>query len=177
MATSHCWFTGSCSAPVRPARTYMRQGVLQLAAGIRAPVSPRASTSRAPGSARRSRFPDRLAGDHRGVAGRLLCAGRYRAALRGGLVVVVSRPARGSSVGLGRRAGADRRATRTGLDDGLATTTRASEIARSGNVWIAMGQYFASNFTFFFCLTWLFPACSAPTIRRPRRPACSPQRR
>jgi ACS family glucarate transporter-like MFS transporter len=32
-----------------------------------------------------------------------------------------------------------------------------SEIARSANVWIAMGQYFASNFTFFFCLTWLFP--------------------
>ena len=30
-------------------------------------------------------------------------------------------------------------------------------IARSGNVWIAMTQYFASNFTFFFCLTWLFP--------------------
>jgi ACS family glucarate transporter-like MFS transporter len=30
-------------------------------------------------------------------------------------------------------------------------------IARSRNVWIAMGQYFASNFTFFFCLTWLFP--------------------
>jgi len=32
-----------------------------------------------------------------------------------------------------------------------------SAIARSGNVWIAMTQYFASNFTFFFCLTWLFP--------------------
>lgn len=30
-------------------------------------------------------------------------------------------------------------------------------IVRSANVWIAMGQYFASNFTFFFCLTWLFP--------------------
>jgi ACS family glucarate transporter-like MFS transporter len=30
-------------------------------------------------------------------------------------------------------------------------------IAGSANVWIAMGQYFASNFTFFFCLTWLFP--------------------
>jgi len=25
------------------------------------------------------------------------------------------------------------------------------------NMWLAMGQYFASNFTFFFCLTWLFP--------------------
>ena len=32
-----------------------------------------------------------------------------------------------------------------------------SAIARSANMWIAMGQYFASNFTFFFCLTWLFP--------------------
>lgn len=27
----------------------------------------------------------------------------------------------------------------------------------SRNMWVAMGQYFASNFTFFFCLTWLFP--------------------
>ncbi len=27
----------------------------------------------------------------------------------------------------------------------------------SRNMWLAMGQYFASNFTFFFCLTWLFP--------------------
>jgi MFS transporter, ACS family, glucarate transporter len=30
-------------------------------------------------------------------------------------------------------------------------------LAGSANVWIAMAQYFASNFTFFFCLTWLFP--------------------
>jgi ACS family glucarate transporter-like MFS transporter len=28
---------------------------------------------------------------------------------------------------------------------------------RSPNVRLAMAQYFASNFTFFFCLTWLFP--------------------
>jgi ACS family glucarate transporter-like MFS transporter len=27
----------------------------------------------------------------------------------------------------------------------------------SVNMWLLMGQYFASNFTFFFCLTWLFP--------------------
>ncbi len=27
----------------------------------------------------------------------------------------------------------------------------------SGNLWLIMGQYFASNFTFFFSLTWLFP--------------------
>ena len=32
-----------------------------------------------------------------------------------------------------------------------------AEIVGSANVWIAMAQYFASNFTFFFCLTWLFP--------------------
>jgi ACS family glucarate transporter-like MFS transporter len=34
---------------------------------------------------------------------------------------------------------------------------RASDLGRSANMWLAMGQYFASNFTFFFCLTWLFP--------------------
>ena len=34
---------------------------------------------------------------------------------------------------------------------------RAAAILGTANVWIAMGQYFASNFTFFFCLTWLFP--------------------
>jgi ACS family glucarate transporter-like MFS transporter len=28
---------------------------------------------------------------------------------------------------------------------------------KSKNMWLAMGQYFASNFTFFFALTWLFP--------------------
>jgi len=27
----------------------------------------------------------------------------------------------------------------------------------SSNMWLAMGQYFGSNFTFFFCLTWLLP--------------------
>jgi ACS family glucarate transporter-like MFS transporter len=34
---------------------------------------------------------------------------------------------------------------------------RLSALAGSANMWLAMGQYFASNFTFFFCLTWLFP--------------------
>jgi len=38
-----------------------------------------------------------------------------------------------------------------------ASPLRFSALAGSENVWIAMGQYFASNFTFFFCLTWLFP--------------------
>jgi ACS family glucarate transporter-like MFS transporter len=27
----------------------------------------------------------------------------------------------------------------------------------SRNLWLMMGQYFAGNFTFFFCLSWLFP--------------------
>ena len=34
---------------------------------------------------------------------------------------------------------------------------RFAELASSLNMWRVMGQYFASNFTFFFCLTWLFP--------------------
>lgn len=31
------------------------------------------------------------------------------------------------------------------------------ELFRLPGMWPMMGQYFASNFTFFFCLTWLFP--------------------
>ena len=34
---------------------------------------------------------------------------------------------------------------------------RVAALVGSRNMWLAMGQYFASNFTFFFCLTWLFP--------------------
>ena len=30
-------------------------------------------------------------------------------------------------------------------------------LLQSKNMWLAMGQYFCSNFTFFFALTWLFP--------------------
>ena len=41
--------------------------------------------------------------------------------------------------------------------EAAASPLRFSALAGSSNVWIAMGQYFASNFTFFFCLTWLFP--------------------
>ena len=33
----------------------------------------------------------------------------------------------------------------------------ASLLLRSKNMWLAMIQYFGSNFTFFFTLTWLFP--------------------
>ena len=31
------------------------------------------------------------------------------------------------------------------------------QILANRNMWLIMGQYFASNFTFFFCLSWLFP--------------------
>ena len=33
----------------------------------------------------------------------------------------------------------------------------ASTLLRSKNVWFIIGQYFCSNFTFFFALSWLFP--------------------
>ncbi len=33
----------------------------------------------------------------------------------------------------------------------------AARIASSSNVWFVSAQYLCSNFTFFFCLTWLFP--------------------
>jgi MFS transporter, ACS family, glucarate transporter len=53
------------------------------------------------------------------------------------------------------------RALIIGQRETRSTTTekpiRASVLATAPNMWIAMGQYFASNFTFFFCLTWLFP--------------------
>ena len=32
---------------------------------------------------------------------------------------------------------------------------------KSKTMWLLMGQYFSSNFTFFFCLTWLFPHLKA----------------
>lgn len=32
-----------------------------------------------------------------------------------------------------------------------------ANLLKSKNIWLAMGQYFCSNFTFFFALTWLFP--------------------
>ncbi len=32
-----------------------------------------------------------------------------------------------------------------------------NRLLRSGNLWLMMVQYFASNFTFFFTLTWLYP--------------------
>ncbi|RED95667.1 MFS transporter [Marinoscillum furvescens] len=42
-------------------------------------------------------------------------------------------------------------------------TGSASMKSLFGNktMWLLMGQYFSSNFTFFFCLTWLFPHLKA----------------
>ena len=37
------------------------------------------------------------------------------------------------------------------------STLSMGTLFRSKNMWLAMIQYFCSNFTFFFCLTWLFP--------------------
>jgi len=41
--------------------------------------------------------------------------------------------------------------------DGPRTPLSGSALFGSGNMWLAMLQYFGSNFTFFFCLSWLFP--------------------
>lgn len=38
-----------------------------------------------------------------------------------------------------------------------AAALSVATLLRSGNLWLLMTQYFASNFTFFFCLSWLFP--------------------
>ena len=39
----------------------------------------------------------------------------------------------------------------------IKSTITAGRLFGSNNMWLAMLQYFGSNFTFFFCLTWLFP--------------------
>jgi len=41
--------------------------------------------------------------------------------------------------------------------DDAAPPLTAGRLFGSRNVWLLMAQYFCSNFTFFFCLTWLFP--------------------
>ncbi len=38
---------------------------------------------------------------------------------------------------------------------------RTGALIASGNMWLMMAQYFASNFTFFFSLTWLYPYVKA----------------
>jgi ACS family glucarate transporter-like MFS transporter len=47
--------------------------------------------------------------------------------------------------------------TRQKTDHSAAAPLNLAAMFRSGNLWLAMGQYFASNFTFFFTLTWLYP--------------------
>jgi MFS transporter, ACS family, glucarate transporter len=44
-----------------------------------------------------------------------------------------------------------------GTDTEQPAPLSAAQLLGSRNMWLAMGQYFSSNFTFFFCLTWLFP--------------------
>jgi ACS family glucarate transporter-like MFS transporter len=48
-----------------------------------------------------------------------------------------------------------RQQTDENADEGRALSVR--ELFGSTNMWLLMGQYFSSNFTFFFCLSWLFP--------------------
>lgn len=43
------------------------------------------------------------------------------------------------------------------VDETEKSTIGMGTMLKSGNMWLAMLQYFASNFTFFFTLTWLFP--------------------
>lgn len=42
-------------------------------------------------------------------------------------------------------------------DHSSPSVLRLNRLLSSKNMWLAIGQYFASNFTFFFALTWLFP--------------------
>ena len=42
-------------------------------------------------------------------------------------------------------------------DGGEGPTLTAGQLFGDRNMWLLMGQYFGSNFTFFFTLTWLFP--------------------
>jgi len=41
--------------------------------------------------------------------------------------------------------------------EGRQVKLSAGTMFKSRNMWLAMAQYFCSNFTFFFALTWLFP--------------------
>jgi ACS family glucarate transporter-like MFS transporter len=43
------------------------------------------------------------------------------------------------------------------VEQGSPDRLSAGQLLSSKNMWLAMAQYFASNFTFFFTLTWLFP--------------------
>jgi ACS family glucarate transporter-like MFS transporter len=43
------------------------------------------------------------------------------------------------------------------VSEDAARPLSAGSLMASGNLWLLMLQYFAGNFTFFFCLSWLFP--------------------
>lgn len=47
--------------------------------------------------------------------------------------------------------------TRQQMDPSDTVGVSVGALLASKNMWLAMGQYFCSNFTFFFALTWLFP--------------------
>jgi MFS transporter, ACS family, glucarate transporter len=44
-----------------------------------------------------------------------------------------------------------------GAAPGASAPLPVGRMLASRNLWLMMGQYFAGNFTFFFCLTWLYP--------------------
>jgi ACS family glucarate transporter-like MFS transporter len=48
-------------------------------------------------------------------------------------------------------------ANRQQTDIAVSEPMTGKRLFGSRNMWLAMGQYFGSNFTFFFCLTWLLP--------------------
>lgn len=50
-----------------------------------------------------------------------------------------------------------RQAQASAAEEGAPAPLPFARLMASGNLWLVMGQYFASNFTFFFCLTWLYP--------------------
>lgn len=51
---------------------------------------------------------------------------------------------------------ANRQQAQPGADSSASSLSSAA-IFKSGSMWLMMIQYFASNFTFFFTLSWLFP--------------------
>ena len=170
---SRCWCCGSCSA-LAEAGAYpdLRPSLLQLAAGLRARAGAghqffglaarrglRASRRGVAGHGRRMarRLPDAW-----GV-GVVWAAGWWRwfrdtpEDHRG---VSAAERGRSSAAGRGTPRPPPRRAS-----------ARRVTLSRSPNMWVAMGQYFASNFTFFFCLTWLFPYLQRTYQLEPCRPA------
>lgn len=52
---------------------------------------------------------------------------------------------------------ANRQAAASAAQPSVIKALPVATILRSANMWLMMTQYFASNFTAFFCLSWLFP--------------------